>query len=231
MNKWQMYINRKFDIADQLYNGCCGAGYIEAIMILAHLVSGIASDIWPGERIDKKRFVELWSRKSDPSLSATKISIPLLVQRLREEDDINSAEKIESERPEMFGFGYSTKMLIGEDVDMNEEELQIILPTMKLKEIRSFSYGVQFYKCVRSGISHEFHLTKNATQEPMSKRTKSVSYSNRPSCHNNNSVERLIYFDFLWVEKVARSIASNLSSTSDWPEQKCIPQKWWIDGG
>lgn len=200
-------------------------------MLLSHLISGMAADVWPGEGFDKKRFVELWSIHSDPTLGPTKISVPLLVQSLHKTGETASAEKIEAFRPEMFGPGYATRVLTGDDVDMSEKETLAIIPTMSVLKIRSFSYGAVFYKHVRSGLVHEFHLTESATQYPMTRRVAtSVSYSNQRSQVDTYAVKRLIYFDFLWLMEVARSMASHFDSSAG-PAEHSQPPQWWIEGG
>lgn len=228
---WASFISRKLETAQRLNAGCCGAGYPEATILVAHVVSGIAADIWPGERIDRKRFVQLWSIHCDASLGATKISIPLLVEDLRKAGDTASAEKIETSRPKMFGSGYATRVLTGDDVDTSEKEVLAIIPTMTLRSIRASSYGALFYRHVRSGLAHEFHLTESATQHPMTRRlTSGVSYSNLASHEDRDVVRRVICFDFSWLVEVARSIASHFDSSAGPAEQNQPPQ-WWIEGG
>ncbi len=173
------FIGNKIDVSLALYSGGCGAGYSEAAIILASLFSGIAADIWPGENRDRNRFVELWSSYADPALGSNKISIAFVVQHLREKGDFIKAEQLEASRPKMFGTGYPTKVLIGDETDMPENEVLKVCSKLDTKTIRSFSYGALFYKHVRCGLVHEFHLTEFADERSMTRRSHSVSYSNQ----------------------------------------------------
>src|SRR5512138_640924 len=72
------FVERKIVVAQALDRGECGGSYAEACIIMASVISGIASDLWPGKGLDRKRFVELWARYADPALSPNLISVPLL---------------------------------------------------------------------------------------------------------------------------------------------------------
>ena len=267
------FIAKKVDVALALYSGGCGGGYTEAAMILASLLSGIAADIWPGENIDRKRFVELWSCYAHPTLATNRISVTLLVQSLRKKSEFAKAEKLEASLLKKFGAGYSTRVLIGDEADMSEEEVKktfVAEADMSEEEvkklvacvsdkdtetIRSCSYGSLFYEHVRCGAVHEFHLTEDAVEKPMTQRSAGVSYSNQRliwrrdiQAANNpfaqvadskvpiesllmkedeHETVRLIHFNIQWVTQVVRSITSRLG---DLPPTIEKPTKWWIEG-
>ena len=248
------FMTKKVDVALALYAGGCGGGYTEAAIILASLFSGIAADFWPGDNCDRKRFVEIWSSYADPSLGSNKISIPFLIQSLRKQGDLAKAERLESSRPRMFGTGYSTKVLIGDEVDMSEKKVFDACSDLDKKTIRSFSYGALFYRHVRCGVAHEFHLSEDAVEYPMTQRAAGVSYSNRllawprviddaannpfaefvnskpcvePLTEDRRESIRLTYFNIQWVAQVVRSVASRLAKSPSSIEK---PNKWWIEG-
>src|SRR5690349_20693369 len=91
----------------------CGGSYAEACMIVAAVISGLAADLWPGDRIDRKRFAELWARYGSGTATALHVSVPLLTQWLRSERRTAVAEAIESSRPEMLGAGHFSRILVG----------------------------------------------------------------------------------------------------------------------
>ena len=222
------FITLKIDVAHKIAGGAAGGGYTESGMILAALSSGISADIWPGEGFDRKRFVELWVSYAAPHLEVLKISVPLLAQELRAQSDHATAASIEAERPGMFGPGFSSRVLIGPEVDMSETDIIRLAPTLKLSTIRSFSYAALFYKHVRCGLAHEFHLSESATWNPMSSRNAHVSYSNRRSASLPHGSRRLIYFDLVWVAQIIKSVVSSFGA--DGAIQLQPPARWWIEG-
>lgn len=209
--------------------GGCGGGYTEAAIILAALSSGIAADAWPGEGIDRKRFVELWARYADSQLKPLKISVPLFVQHLRKIGNLADAEKLELARPQMFGPGYATRVLTGAEVDMPEDELVKLGLGVPRQVVRGFSYPALFYRHVRCGLMHEFHLTEEATWNPMTTRVVGVSYSNRGAKYGEFAIKRLIHFEIAWLAGALRSIVSHFGDAG--PVTTLPPTAWWIDGG
>lgn len=221
------YVARKAQIALEIAKGAGGGTYTEGATLLAALSSGISADIWPGERIDRKRFVELWATYADLARGALQISVPLLVAYLRGNGRILEADKIEGAKPGMFGPGYAIRVVTAEDVDMSEADVLALSPSLDLKTIRAFSYPAVFYEEVRCGLAHEYHLSGNATSNPMTSRPAHVSYSNRGNL-TSSAIKRLIYFDLDWVARVITSTVSNFGP--DDPRRLPLPAKWWIDG-
>jgi hypothetical protein len=87
------WIQNKIYIAVCLYNGNCGGTYDDAALILCSLINGIASDLWPGEKIDRKRFNELLVKYCDKECNIELVSIPILLQELESTNQIKN-EKI-----------------------------------------------------------------------------------------------------------------------------------------
>lgn len=155
---WSQFIERKIETAVLLDSGCCNGSYSDACVLLSALISGVAAELWPGEGIDRARFVELWVRYADSKLEPALVSVPLLRQQLRGEHREKDARVLETARPDMFGLGNSSLVLRGCDVDMTEVQVAQLLPALGAKDIRAFSYPVLFYKHVRSNLVHEFKL-------------------------------------------------------------------------
>jgi hypothetical protein len=223
------FLSKKIDVALKVAAGGCGGGYTEAAIVLAALSSGISADVWPGESIDRKRFVELWAKRADSQLEPLKISVPLLTQDLRVKGDCAAAESIEGARPDMFGLGYSTRILVGSEVDMSESEVLGLAPDLKVSFLRGYSYAALFYRHVRCGLMHEFHVSEEATWNPMTTRDAPVSYSNRGSGLGSEPyvIRRLIHFKISWLADVIRSIALHYGDSG--PLVESIPAKWWIE--
>src|SRR4051812_45553630 len=107
------FVNDKLRVAEALAAGGCGGGYVDAVIIMASLVSAMASDLWPGTGIDRRRFVELWVRYGEPE--ARRVSVPLLTQFLRDTGRSSEADMITASHPlELFRAG-STSVLVGDD--------------------------------------------------------------------------------------------------------------------
>ncbi len=206
--------------------GGCGGGYTEAAIVLAALSSGISADVWSVEGADRKKFIELWARFADPQFSPLKISVPLLVQHLRKTGQTAAANKLEAARPNMFGPGHATRILIGPEVDMTEGEITALQLGLTVQALHGFSYPALFYKHVRCGLVHEFHLTEDATLNPMTQLTAGVSYSNRGTLTDAFAIKRLIHFDVMWLATVLRSIVARFGEVG--PEQLAAPGTWWV---
>ena len=114
------FVNHKVDVSLALGRGECGGAYSDAMILLSSAISGIAADLWPGERIDQVRFIETWVRYSDPPLMANRFSIPLLRQHLQSQGKTGEVAAIDAMRPKLFGPGYGSKVLTGHDVDASE---------------------------------------------------------------------------------------------------------------
>src|SRR5437016_5234657 len=73
-------VDSELAVAAALEAGGCGGDYLHGAILTTALLSGMASDLWPGKGKDKKRFVELWVSYLEPD--ARLVSLPLLVQSL-----------------------------------------------------------------------------------------------------------------------------------------------------
>ena len=69
MSDW---VDQKAHLAEQLAQGECGGGYGDAIIVLSSVISGIAAALWPGERIDRQRFAQVWWTYCDRTLARSK---------------------------------------------------------------------------------------------------------------------------------------------------------------
>jgi hypothetical protein len=222
------FVQKKLVVAQCLDNGGCGGGYGEAVLVVAGLLGGISADLWPGKRIDRPRFVELWSQYADPTHGPNRISLPLLVARLRETGRDAEAAALETFRPHVFGPGYHSRIVTADDVDLTEAEILGLCPTLAVVDVRASSYGAVFYEHVRSAIVHEFHFGTQAVGVPMTDRQADVSYSNYLDRHTR-AHSRRIHFHMPWLVSLADSVAANADPvlpSAPLPN----PSPWWING-
>jgi hypothetical protein len=203
-------------VASALADGNCGGSIKDAVLILSSAISAVASEIWPGEGIDRKRISEVLVKYAKNSPHPTTISIPLLYQGL----DLNSAVKpILKDQFLKYPDG---RILVDIDVDKNETDIISLLSGPTSNIIRRFSYANLFYTELRSGIVHEYQTTQRAYLEPVTKRSAAISYA------NDNSSRRIV-FHFPWLVETLKSVAENVDPIF---ESLPLPQptKWWIEG-
>lgn len=226
------FVNRKLKVASALAQGQCGGSYTDACILLASVVSALAADLWPGRGKDERRFVECWNKYSDPIVNPQRVSVPLLVRALRKRNQNEAAEAVVAARPSAFAPGHETKVLVGDDVDMNETEVLQVCPALAPAEIRRYSYGAVFYRHVRSALVHEYQLGSRASSVAMATDDDGVSYTNRLSLSStsSSSVVRQIHYPITWLESVVESIGTQVGS-SNTSKPLPEPSKWWLHGG
>lgn len=218
------WLDRKVALAERLANGESGGGYGDAVLILSSIVSGVAAELWPGEGIDRKRFVEAWSRYSDPSLNPNRVSVPFLVEALRR-DDPGAAETVRllragaiSEIPQLDGL-----VVTGDRVDADEREITSVAHVSS-EFIRRYSYGNIFYRHFRSGYVHQYKTGTHGDEYIMSTTRGDITYSNWME-----PPYRRINFSFAWLAAIGRSVVAN-AADDYWAGQQAIPNPWWVEG-
>jgi hypothetical protein len=233
----EAFVERRLMVADRLAQGECGGHYVDACIILSGMVSAIASYLWPGdERGDRRRFIETWMRFSALG-EARRISVPILNATLRQQGHLKEADALERARPRMFGPGYDVRVLRGEEVDLEEDELVREFPTIELAMIRRHSYAAIFYKHVRSKLVHEGELNdKAASHFATSLPDAHVSYVNEGDLWSGEEgtfpkVHRRVHFHMPWLIELTRTMARNADAecarnAPPLPE----PGQWWILG-
>ena len=232
------FVDRPLAVAHALSEGALGGSRLESYLIVTGLLSGLSALCWPERGVDQKRFIELAVRHSAPALHASRISVPLLIQDLRQRKRLDLCERLAALRPMMFGGGYDARVLTGEEVDLDESSIRLAAPSLSLSRLRRYSYAALLYREVRCGMSHEYQLGRDATQVPMTERTAAVSYSNRSVrlSHDagvdvvdrrESATRREIYFDLSWLLGMVSSIAASLDAG---PLPLPKPAAWWISG-
>src|SRR5215208_2977753 len=143
MSDWRQ---RRITLAKRLNEGECDGYYGDGILILSAVLSGIAADLWPGKGKDRRRFVELWARYADPSLTPNLISVPLLVASLEVEGEHDLEQIVRNTHPQAFPPWKMDLMVVtGEDVDKTEADVITLDSRLATKNLSQFSYGSVFY--------------------------------------------------------------------------------------
>jgi hypothetical protein len=217
---WQTWMNSKTSLARRLAAGECGGGYPEAVIVLSSAISAIAAFVWPGDRIDRKRFVELFKEFCDPNLNPTRISIPQLIGQLRASGQSAACQKLQEEF-----MGYvPAQVLKGDDVDQDEPSVLATWPGLARKDVRSCCYADLLYKEVRSALVHEYRLGGKADPWPMADDADDViSYVNW-----HGEPDRHIHFPIGWVCLCAESIAAAVDNLAN-AFPRTPPAAWWLE--
>ena len=218
------WVRKRATVAAQLDTGGCGGSYGDAALILCSCVSAVAADVWPGDHIDRNRFVELLAQYAPPRLNAVRVSIPLLVDDLRRQRRTAEASQLESQFLERFPAG---TILIGDEVDKNETEIQAACGSISSKCLRRFSYADLLYREVRSSYTHEGKTGHVAESWRMTASATNVSY-----------VEwtipplRRIHFPIEWMSELAKGAAEAVDQMIPSISSPQIerPRKWWLEG-
>jgi hypothetical protein len=216
--KLEQFVERPLRVAAALNAGESGGSHVEAYILIAGIISSVASFLWPGERIDKRRFVEAWVCFSDAA--AQRVSVPLLLQTLRKDGRPEVTGL--TQRSRFFTGGYRAQVLVDDDVDCDEATLLSELPSLDRKLLRRHTYPVIFYEEVRSSLVHEYELGDRVSAWPMTRRAARVSY------FNNMEGTRRVHFHMDGLIEIACGIARGADALllkRHPPEPTC----WWLD--
>jgi hypothetical protein len=221
------FVEGKLALASSLAAGRCGGGTDDAILVVSALLSATAAVLWPKqERTDRKRFVELWARYSDTSLRPNMISLPLLVEKLSDEDRDDAAEAVRLLRPDMIeGIPeFEDSVVSGLAIDV--EDTAVVQATgLSLAEVRRYSYGNLFYQHFRSAYVHEYKVGSHGDAFRMSELHYAVLYEGGWA----EPPHRRISLDIHWIIEIARSVTKNV--LPDWRKRPLmLPTVWWVDG-
>lgn len=220
------WIQNKIHISAEMINGRCGGTYDEAVLILCNIISGVSSDFWPGENIDRYRFVELLIKYCDNSCNVTLISIPILLQILEEKNDFQNEEMLRTKLD--FRKGWHSLVLDGFTFDKYENDIKSLCPDLSSRIIRESSYANLLYKQLRCGYSHLYKPNEKATEHPHTKRDLNVSYVNYANEERQCTIHK-IHFHYKWLLSIVNSIMINIEHLWD-NVPLSIPNKWWVEG-
>ena len=228
MDAWRTeWANNKKDIAYKLNSGECGGFYGDAVLILCSVLSALAAEVWPGDRKDRKRFVELLKQFAIPKLEATKISIPLLIASLSARGKGSEVTAIQKAFPKKS----PGNVLIEDEVDKNEAEILAVCGDgVSSKELRDCSYANLLYREVRCGYVHEYMPGKRGESRPLTQRPGvRVSYVGWiDGNHPDRDPEQHIHFALEWIGEIVTCVATAVDQVNSLPFPD--PPQWWVDG-
>lgn len=222
MKNWfTNWVKKKIEIASKLNDGELGGGYAESMIILSAVISTLSSMVWPGDCIDRKRFIEILKEFTNTTPETTRISIPLFINELRNTHRNKEADILQNE---FMNYGH-TRVLNCNEVDKTEDEIIMICSNLNSQEIRKFSYANILYQEVRCNYVHEYNSGKRADPFPMTRKNNAcVSYTNWV-----NNPYHHIHFHFDWIKEIVLTIAKALDNFKETLPLK-YPESWWIEG-
>ena len=227
MQSYEKFAEAQISVAKCLSNGQCGGTYGDAAVILCSAISAMAARRWPGDAIDKKRFVQILVEAD--GLTWKKISRPLLAQ---------------------FKCSVWGKLTVPDfpQVPMGSADNCDEVDVLKIaviqnkntpyKDIRYHSYASLLYTEIRCGYSHEMLPGKMATSSGgFNFNNTSVSYENfsTKGLDGKYSRERKIHFPIPAIAEAVRKVGEYLDlkckeynvmyseAFTDAP-----PKTWWL---
>ena len=219
----EAWVSDKISLAKCLARGQNGGGYAEAMIVLSSVVNALASEMWPGKGIDQKRYVEAMVLHSDPSLHASRISIPMLLEWLRSRGEPYREALTRISRRYLGKFD-PTRVLSGDDVDCCDLELASALPSLEPCKVRKFSYASIFYREVRSAYVHQYQTGERVNTWTLAADTPNVvSYGNW-----RGGQDKHIHFPVAWQSAVALSMAKAADAMSE-SFPLSVPSRWWLE--
>lgn len=220
------WVRDKCEIALALSRGEAGGTYSESTILVCAALSALSAEVWPGLRIDRRRFIELLVRMGSATTTSTSISVPLLVQHLAAEGDHSNSTILMKAQ-----LAFSpTRVIAGPEVDIAEAEVLKLCPSLDPKTIREHSYACLLYEEVRSSYVHEYRPGNRADSWPMAQYTgQAVSYVNRLLEPGTPKTGRFIHFHIEWLVQIAGGLAANIDALT-LAIPRAAPAAWWIDG-
>lgn len=197
----------------------------DAEVILCCALAATAHAAWPGERIDRKRFVQLLVDHCDTVPNPTTISIGVLRKNLKDAGKDSMEEAVrhglwQTSDP------FCSRNFRAAEVDCDEASIQKAFPNLTLKELRKASYANILYEDLRCGLVHEYQQKENLIfEERFDEREVSYSYvSGFPRLIMPYGVVRDI------VQSTCKNFFSAWETTDQFELELPRPSPWWIDG-
>jgi len=268
------WFKKQVEKADKLIEIYEKDGIYDAEIILCCTASALASTIWQRnhkDKIDRKRFVEFLVKFSTITPPVETISACILSEQL-EHNKKNVELEIAIKKFFVSEFNYRGKspfeygesgsglyagtlqsIIPPEKIDTSEIEIQRLLPSLSLKEIRNASYASVIYSDLRSGLIHEYEVTGDLSGFGWHDKIDNLSYMNFKTLpleqevhlisHKHNislneardaltKSQRKLYFPYSYIKNIIVSASNELFNYWENVEDfnQPYPQKWWIDG-
>jgi hypothetical protein len=194
--------------------GNCGppqVHYADLVLILTSVISACAALRFPGNGIDKRRFIELLVRNTPDDFHLSWISVPTLIAKGLISESVTAYAEA----------GQSTRIFRDEEIDREYCDARQAFPRVPFERLKSCSYAVLIYEWLRCGYAHEYCPHENITHVPASRGPARVSYIGRMT---RSGLKRMVSFHLDYLIEVAEHHAANVSDT---PSSQ--PPTWWLD--
>ena len=110
--------------------------YADLVLILTAVMSACAAKRYPGDGIDRKRFVELLVRESPNEHHLSWICVPALLVS----GDISEADTPWGK------LGHSTRVFCDDEIDLSFADARKAYPLLTTKQTKNCSYAALIYK-------------------------------------------------------------------------------------
>ena len=211
---------KKRDLALRLMRDC-GGSYVDAVLILCGVISGLAAQVWQGG--DRERFVEVLQEFGPKD--TTRISLPFLIRYLKKQQ--RDAERVKVETH--FFDNPQCGSVDGDTVDKYEDEIIDVCESLSREELRAYSYANLLYKEIRSPYTHGYGAGSFVDSIP-SQPYRAVTYTNWVAKPRSQETIWRIYFNPQWIGDVAVEVAKTLDKSTK-TSKPSSPNGWWVDGG
>lgn len=246
---FRRWYSGKIQLTDQLIKNHSDNATPDAEILLCCVNSALAAMMWPGDRIDQKRFIQFLIDFAPKETTVHIISIPVLMARLKDKGGTALAQVL----VEKFYPKSDVRVLKGHEIDQPEAAVIELLPTLSIKEIRHSSYASIIYTDLRCGLVHEYQLSSylssigmsdaasvpsyvNILREPdeaeVDKVAKQFGISHVTARSAISTIDRRLHFPYMYIRNTLSRAAEAAFDCWDtmlsWKKPK--PSSWWIEG-
>jgi len=181
----------------------------------------MAAEVWPGQSIDRRRFVQFLIEFSNQPPFVASVSTPLLVGHLRDDGKTAEAATIKNALLDFV----PSRVVTEKDVDRSEDEILRLCPSLQHSYLRRFSYANILYERVRSPFVHEYRPGEKTTSWPMTDYPDArVSYVNWV-----HDPDRHIFMHTSWLAALTREVGAQAEAEAK-TFPRVLPMTWWVDG-
>ena len=206
----QQFLQQRLELVKTL-STMSDAHYSDQVLIITAVLSACAALRWPGNRIDRKRYIELLAKHSEPDNHSTWVSIPAL---------INNGTILAKDTP-CGKPGHSSRIFRDHEIDLEITDAAKKYPQVSVNDLRKFCYASLIYEWLRCGYSHQYWAHPNSTYVPPSRCKARVSYITRTS---SNGITKMVHFHIDYLLRLAEDQVSKMTLMAN-PK----PIIWWVD--
>ena len=205
------FLQDRIRLVNELFESEIRIHYADLALILCTVLSSCSALRWPGERIDRRRFIELLIQQSPAEAHTSWVSIPALINK-----------GLISESETSYGApGQSTRIFRDEEIDLSLHDAAIKYPRLKMRDLKQSTYAALIYAWLRCGYAHQYSASEYVTHIEASSSKARLSYIGR---NDRMGLKRMTSFHLDYLIALAEFHARSLpESTSPQPRQ------WWLD--